>query len=39
MPEEPKPRPASLMLAILVPLGLIAVVAAVVYAISRLLGG
>jgi len=39
MPEEQKPRPAALLLAILLPLGLIAIVAAVVYAITRVLGG
>ena len=40
--EDPKPResrPAAFWLAMLVPLGLIAIVGLVIYAIGRLLGG
>jgi hypothetical protein len=37
--KPPETRPSAFLLAMLVPLGLIAIVAAVVYAIGRLLGG
>ncbi len=39
MAEQPDRGPGSYWLAMLVPLALIAIVAAVVYAVTRILGG